>query len=100
MSLQCKSYIKEQIITIKNIPTIAEKTFYAAIVLRGTTISGIFYLPKGSAAFTSLYNKANEIIIKHNDKNAAQALNSQFRKDIVESINQYIKTKNIKDIDV
>ncbi len=43
------------------------------------------------------YSKANEIIIKLNDKSAARALDSQSPKDIVGNINQYVKTKNIRD---
>lgn len=46
------------------------------------------------------YNKAHKIIIKLNDKSAARALDHQSPKDIVENINQYVKSKNITDTDI
>lgn len=49
---------------------------------------GISYPFIGSAAFISSYNKANKIIIKFNNKDAAQALDSQSTEDIMENINQ------------
>ncbi len=56
---------------IKNTLAIAEKAFYAAITSRiGTTLE-IFYPLVSSAAFTNSYNKANEIIVKLNDKDEA-----------------------------
>ena len=76
VSLQCKSYIKEQITATKNAPAIAGKASYTAITLQSATTPGISYLPTGSAVFTSSYNKANKIIIKLNDKNAALSGNS------------------------
>lgn len=78
----------------------AKRAFYAAIRLQSATTSGISYPHIGSAAFTSLYNKANKIILKLNNKDAAQALDSQSIEDIVESINQYIKTKNFTDTNI
>ena len=95
-----ESYIEEQITAIKNAPAIAGRASYAAIASRSATTPGISYPPIGSAAFTSSYNKANKIIIKLNDKDAARALDSQSTENIVESINQYVKTKNIMDTDI
>lgn len=95
-----KSYIEEQFTAIKNAPAIAKRAFYTAIALQNATTPKVSYLLIGNTAFTSSYNKANQIIIKLNNKAAARALDSQSTKDIVESMNQYVKTKNITDTDI
>ena len=100
MFLRHKSYIEEQITAIKNASAIARRASYAVIALQSVTMPEIFYPFIGSTAFINLYNKTKKIIIKLNNKDEARTLNSQSTKDIVESINQYVKTKNITDTDI
>ena len=76
------------------------KASYATIASRGATAAGISPLLPTNAPFPNSYSKAHKIIIKLNDKSAARALDSQSPKDIVESINQYVKSKNIIDTDI
>ncbi len=95
-----ESYIEEQIIAIKNAPAMTKKASYATIASRGATAARTSSLPPTNASFSNSYSKANKIIIKLNDKSEARALDSQFPKDIVESVNQYVKTKNITDMDI
>ncbi len=95
-SFRRKSHIEKQIVAIKNAPAMT----YATIASRGATAAKTSSIPSTNAPFPNSYNKAHEIIIKLNDKSAARALDSQSPKDIVESINQYMKTKNITDTDI
>ncbi len=95
-----ESYIEEQIIAIQNAPAMTGKASYATIASQGATEAGTSSLLPTSAPFLNSYSKANEIIIKLNDKSEARALDSQSSKDIVESIYQYVKTKNITDTDI
>lgn len=61
---------------------------YATIASRGATAVKTSSIPSTNAPFPNSYSsKAHEIIIKLNDKSAAQALDSQSLEDIVESIN-------------
>lgn len=99
-SLQYKSYIKKQIIIIKNTLAIVGRVFYIVIILQSVIILEISYLSSGSITFTNLYNKVNKIIIKLNNKDVAQVLNSKSIENIMESINQYVKIKNIMDKDI
>ncbi len=99
-SFRRESHIEEQIIAIKNAPAITGKASYSTIASQGATAAGTSSLPPTNAPFSNSYSKANEIIIKLNDKSAARALDSQSPKDIVESINQYMKTKHITDTDI
>ncbi len=99
-SFRHESYIEEQIIAIENAPAMTGKASYATIASRGATAAGTSPLPPTNASFSNSYSKANEIILKLIDKSAARALDSQSPENIVESINQYVKTKNITDTDI
>ncbi len=99
-SFRRESYIEEQIIAIKNAPAMTKKASYATIVSRDATAAGTSPLPPTNTPFSNSYSKVNKIIIKLNDKSAAQALDSQSPEDIVEGINQYVKKKNITDTDI
>lgn len=70
MSLQCKSYIKKEITAIKNVLFIVERVFYITTVLQNTNTAKMFYSLICCTVFTSLYIKANKIIIKPNSKDA------------------------------
>ncbi len=76
------------------------KASYATIASRGATAAGTSPLPPTNVLFSNSYSKANEIIIELNDKSAARALESQSPENILEIINQYVKTKNIMDTDI
>lgn len=100
MSFWHEFHIEEQIVVIKNAPAMTKKASYTTIASRGATAAGTSRLSPTNTPFPNSYSKAHEIIIKLNDKSTAWALNSQSPEDIVESINQYVKMKNIMDTDI
>ncbi len=67
-SFRHESYIEEQIIAIENAPAMTGKASYATIASRGATAAGTSPLSPTNAPFSNSNSKANEIIIKLNDK--------------------------------
>lgn len=63
-------------------------------------VAGISSLYPINMPFSNSYSKAYKIIIKLNNKSIAQALDSQSFKNIVKSINQYMKIKKIIDMEI
>lgn len=75
MSAYCEIFIKEQITTIKNSsPTINQ--LYVNIVFRSTAQKAITEISFTTNSNSSFYNKANEIVIKLNDKNSVIAFSN------------------------
>lgn len=93
-----KFHIEEQIVIIKNVLVMTRKLFYVILASWGAARTSP--IPLTNILFPYFYSKAYKIIIKVNDKSAAQVLDSQSPKNIMESIHQCVKTKNIMDTDI
>ncbi len=99
-STRRETFIEEQIIAIKNSSPISNLS-YANVASQGANrkaTAGISF--SATTAPTPAFNKANEIIIKIDDKDSTRTLNTQSPENIVRDINHYLQAKNISNTNI
>lgn len=90
-----ETFIEEQIIAMKN-SAITSNPSYANIASQGAAQKATTRISfPATPSPTPAFNKANKIIIKLDDKDSTQALNTQSSENIVRDINYYLHAKNI-----
>lgn len=98
-SARRETFMKEQITAIKNSsPT--TKQSYADITSRGAAQKATTGVPFTTNSNSPPYNKANEIVIKLNDKDSVTALSNQSPENILQDINHFLQAKNISHTEI
>ncbi len=98
-SARRETFIEEQITVIKN-STPTSKPTYANVASQGATWKSTSGISSSANPISAPYNKANEIVIKLNDKNSVTALSTQSPENILRDINHYLQAKNISHTDL
>lgn len=98
-SARRETFIEEQITVMKN-STPASKPTYANIASQGATRKSTSGISSSVNPISAPYNKANEIVIKLNDKDSVIAFSIQSSENILRDINHYLQTKNISHTDI
>lgn len=96
-STRRETFIEEQIIAIKNSSPISNLS-YANVASQGANrkaTAGISF--SATTTPTPAFNKANEIIIKIDDKDSTR---TQSPENIVRDINHYLQAKNISNTNI
>lgn len=73
---------------------------YANVVSQGATWKSTSGISSFVNPISAPYNKANEIVIKLNDKDSIIALSTQSPKNILRDIHHYLQAKNISHTDL
>ncbi len=94
-----ETFIEKQIKAIKNSAPTSNLSYTNIASQREARKAANGVLPHIST-FPPSYNKANEIIIKLDDKDIARAFSTQSPKNILQDINHYLQAKNISNTDI
>ena len=98
-SIRRKTFIEEQITAIKNSKPTSNQS-YANVASQGAARKSATGIPPSVNPISPPYNKANEIVIKLNDKDSTTALSTQSPENTLRDINHYLQAKNISHTDI